>query len=212
MFEKGKLSFWDIGTYLTIGFFASLLFVLYCVHGFELSAPTYISKLKDFSATIAILTPILLLLIGMIIEPFANTFIKEIEKIKIFTPKKGRSIEKIVEIVDKKLPKSSLIDIRYRYCKSIVELKFPNSNHEIFLARFGFYRSLSFIFICILIANFFVKNLSCTLQLINIINLYFAYISLRRSQLYKSHMEYSVYINYLAVIDTDENNKCDKNA
>uniref|UniRef100_UPI001F34E96A hypothetical protein n=1 Tax=Shewanella algae TaxID=38313 RepID=UPI001F34E96A len=76
MFEKGKLSFWDIGTYLTIGFFASLLFVLYCVHGFELSAPTYISKLKDFSATIAILTPILLLLIGMIIEPFANTFIK----------------------------------------------------------------------------------------------------------------------------------------
>ncbi|BCV57427.1 hypothetical protein TUM17384_13720 [Shewanella algae] len=69
-------------------FFASLLFVQNCVHGFELSAPTYISKLKDFSATIAILTPILLLLIGMIIEPFANTFIKEIEKIKIFTLKK----------------------------------------------------------------------------------------------------------------------------
>ena len=206
MFEKGKLSFWDIGTYLTVGCFASFVAVFYLFYGFSFPFPNWAKNLKDFSGSLVIVVPIVFLLVGMIIEPIANWLVKYVEKLGWLKPREIRHKESLVNIVKKYLPNDEIESANvYRFCKAVVELKFENSNHDIFLARFGFYRSMCVLLALIFIVNFFVFKCNAINILFNALLGFFAYKFLKRSQVFKNHMEEAVYYNYLALaVSKDE--------
>ncbi|SVC56523.1 uncharacterized protein METZ01_LOCUS309377 [marine metagenome] len=206
MFEKGKLSFWDIGTYLTVGCFATLAAAFYLFYGLTIPFPYCAKNLKDFSGSLVIIVPIVFLLVGMFIEPIANWIAKNIEKLVWFKPRKIRNKEFLVNTIKNHLPDNEIDSANlYRYCKAVVELKFQNSNHDIFLARFGFYRSMSVLLTLIFIANWFVFKCDAINISVNVLLAFSAYQFLKRSQVFKNHMEEAVYYNYLAlVVSKDE--------
>ena len=206
MFEKGKLSFWDIGTYLTVGCFASFAAAFYIFYGLSIPFPTWAKSLKDFSGSLVIIVPVVFLLVGMFIEPIANWLVKYIEKLALFEPREIRNKESLVNTVKSHLPDDEIDSANlYRYCKAVVELKFPNSNHDIFLARFGFYRSMSVLLVLIFIVNCFVFKCDAINISVNVLIAVCAYQFLKRSQVFKNHMEEAVYYNYLAlVVSKDE--------
>jgi len=201
MFEKGKLSFWDIGTYLTVGCFVSFVAIFYLFYGLGTPFPTWTKDLKDFSGSLVILVPILFILVGMFIEPIANWLVKHIEKFSWLKPREIRNKESLVNTIKNHLPDDEIASVNlYRYCKAVVELKFQNSNHDIFLARFGFYRSMSVLLALIFTANWFVFKFDAINISVNILLAFSAYQFLKRSQVFKNHMEESVYYNYLALV------------
>lgn len=201
MFEKGKLSFWDIGTYLTVGCFASFAAAFYLFYGLSIPFPSWAKNLKDFSGSLVIVVPIVFLLVGMFIEPIANWVVKYIEKLAWFEPREIRNKEPLVNTVKSHLPDDEIDSANlYRYCKAVVELKFPNSNHDIFLARFGFYRSMSVLLALIFIVNWFVFKCDAINISVNVLLVFSAYQFLKRSQVFKNHMEEAVYYNYLALM------------
>lgn len=206
MFEKGKLSFWDIGTYLTVGCFASFAAAFYLFYGLSIPFPSWAKNLKDFSGSLVIVVPIVFLLVGMFIEPIANWLAKHIEKFAWFKPREIRNKESLVNTIKSHLPDDEINSANlYRYCKAVVELKFQNSNHDIFLARFGFYRSMSVLLALIFIANWFVFKCDAINISVNVLLAFSAYQFLKRSQVFKNHMEEAVYYNYLAlVVSKDE--------
>jgi hypothetical protein len=206
MLEKGKLSFWDIGTYLTVGCFASFAAAFYLYYGLSIPFSDWVKHLKDFSGSLVVIAPIVFLLVGMFIEPIANWLVKNVEKLQWFKPRKIRNKEALVDLVKSHLPRKEIDSANlYRYCKAVVDLKFPGSNHDIFLARFGFYRSMSVLLLLIFIVNFFYFKCDAISIFVNFSLAFLAYQFLRRSQVFKSHMEEAVYYNYLAlVVSKDE--------
>lgn len=208
MFEKGKLSFWDIGTYLTVGCFATLAAAFYLFYGLTIPFPYWAKNLKDFSGSLVIIVPIVFLLVGMFIEPIANWIAKNIEKLGWFKPRKIRNKEFLVNTIKNHLPDNEIDSANlYRYCKAVVELKFQNSNHDIFLARFGFYRSMSVLLTLIFIVNWFVFKCDAINISVNVLLAFSAYQFLKRSQVFKNHMEEAVYYNYLALVVSKDEQK-----
>ena len=205
MFEKGKLSLWDIGTYLTVGCFASFAAIFYIFYGLSIPFPYWAKSLKDFSGSLIIVVPLVFLLTGMLIEPIANWLVKYIEKCTWFKPKEMRNKESVENIIKSHLPLHDInsVDL-YMYCKAIVELKFQNSNHAIFLARFGFYRSMSVLLALLFFINWFVFKNDVINVTANFLLFIFAYLFLKRSQMFKSHMEEAVYYNCLALVVSKE--------
>ncbi|WP_417435748.1 hypothetical protein [Idiomarina abyssalis] len=200
MFEKGKLSFWDLGTYLTVGCFASFAGVFYMFYGLSIPFPSGAKNLKDFSGSLVIVVPIVFLLFGMFIEPIANWLVKHIEKLGWFKPREIRNKESLVNKIKNHLPDDDINSVNlYRYCKAVVELKCKNSNHDIFLARFGFYRSMSVLLALMFIINFFIFKCNAVNITVNFLLAFFAYQFLKRSQVFKNHMEEAIYYNYLAL-------------
>lgn len=208
MFEKGKLSFWDIGTYLTVGCFASFATAFYLFYGLSIPFPSWAKNLKDFSGILVIVVPIVFLLVGMFIEPIANWVAKNIEKLDWFKPREIRNKESLIKTIKSHLPDYEIDSAnRYRYCKAVVELKFQNSNHDIFLARFGFYRSMSVLLSLMFIVNWFVFKCEDFNISINFLLAFCAFQFLKRSQVFKNHMEEAVYYNYLALVVSKDEKK-----
>lgn len=204
MFEKGKLSFWDIGTYLTVGCFTSFTATFYIFYGLSIPFPDWAKNLKDFSGSLVIIVPIVFLLVGMFIEPIANWLVKHIERFAWFKPREIRNKESLVSAIKKHLPDNDITSTNlYRYCKAVVELKFQNSNHDIFLARFGFYRSMSVLLALLFVVNWFVFDSDLINIIVNALLGFSAYQFLKRSQVFKNHMEEAVYYNYLAILTSE---------
>lgn len=204
MFEKGKLSFWDIGTYLTVGCFTSFTAAFYIFYGLSIPFPDWAKNLKDFSGSLVIIVPIVFLLVGMFIEPIANWLVKHIERFAWFKPREIRNKESLVSAIKKHLPDNDITSTNlYRYCKAVVELKFQNSNHDIFLARFGFYRSMSVLLALLFVVNWFVFDCDLINIIVNALLGFSAYQFLKRSQVFKNHMEEAVYYNYLAILTSE---------
>lgn len=201
MLDNGKLTFWDVGTYLTIGLFFTIVSFLYSFFIININFSLWIKELKDFSGLLILLAPILFLFTGMFIEPIANWSAKIIEKkVKWLKPRESRNKVKLEGLVKSLLPNENIeIVNKYRYCKAIVDLKFPNSNHDIFLARFGFYRSLTFLMNSLFVLNVFLVSWSFTMFLVNFFIGFMSYQFLRRSQDFRNHMEDTIYYNYLAL-------------
>tara|TARA_R100000656_G_scaffold58224_1_gene45463 strand:- start:3969 stop:4610 length:642 start_codon:yes stop_codon:yes gene_type:complete len=204
MIEKGKLSFWDVGTYLMIGFLSSVCAVAYLFWGRSFDFSVYIELLKSISGVLIVILPIWFLLLGMFVEPIANIACKWLEKAPLLKPRKSHHQESVVRLISKLLPDEDIRkDNPYRFCKSVVELKCPNSNHEVFLARFGFYRSLGFIFFLSTFMSFIVLGFGCGSTFVAFVCAILGVVFLKRSQIFLNHMSDAVYFNYAALVYGD---------
>ncbi|MDV5357691.1 hypothetical protein [uncultured Kosakonia sp.] len=201
MLDNFKLTFWDLGTYLTVGFFSFTLILYYAISAFGFDLMFFLAECKDYSSVIVILLPIVFLFLGMLIEPFANYFSKKLEnKCGLFKPKENRNKAELDKLIEINLPNDNIKFVnKYRYCKAIVELKFPSSNHDLFLSRFGFYRSMSFVMAILFIANIIIGEWSFVFLTAEIFIGFLFYIFFKRSQVFRNHMEQAVYYNYLAL-------------
>ncbi|XQU07839.1 hypothetical protein P4544_14815 [Halomonas sp. LY9] len=90
MLEKMSFTLWDIGAYLIIGFYSTVVVLSYCFSIGYLTPEILLEESKNHSSLLIILTPIIFLSLGMMIEPIANWTTKQLEKINILKPMESR--------------------------------------------------------------------------------------------------------------------------
>lgn len=197
MVEKIKIGFWELFTYFSLGFILLMEIIVYQSLLNDDFKAMLLSLLEDNSVVVIGLFPIICFLLGMIFEPFANLFVKKIEKISFLKPRKSRGILGMNAVLSNYIP--SFIDEKqyFRYCKAMVEQVCPGSNVSTFLSRYGFYRGLSVIFLLSIIFLFFIDVSLCFIIINSFILVVSSYISIRRAQVFLGHMEYEVYFNFI---------------
>jgi hypothetical protein len=194
MFDNGKLSLWDVFNNLSIGL-ATLLIILFSVFFYvDFDHFKILELLSKFSPVLIIIMPVLLLLLGMLVDALSNRFHRT--QIKIFRINKrvSRDQMEVEAKVRKLLPDIITEKTMFRYCKAFVSQNCKNNNVEVFLARFGFYRNFSFI----LFMSSFVSYYAFCSMMFSIIIFFLSRVFMSRSSHFLSLLESEVYYNYLA--------------
>ncbi|HHI5006288.1 TPA: hypothetical protein ACP5TP_004781, partial [Vibrio parahaemolyticus] len=145
MFDNGKLSLWDIFNNLSIGL-ATLLISAYPISLYiDFDKVKTLELLSKFTTVLVITLPVLLLLLGMLIDALSNKFchIQDfIYRIEKRTPRDQPELKAKVRII---VPEIVSEKTMFRFCKAFVLQNCKNNNVDVFLARFGFYRNFSFV-------------------------------------------------------------------
>ncbi len=153
MIENIRVSLWDVFSFFLTGLLASCLVV-----GFLLAYGLW--PFTEFVETVAkvptaitlVAGPLVLTLLGMVIEPLANYFDKFILHWLLAWASKSKhkhSSEELLlaeEIKSKYLGSlNGRIENPYYICKEYVETKQLSTTFMVFLSRYGFYRNCAFL-------------------------------------------------------------------
>jgi len=155
MVEKIRVSLWDIFTFFATGLLAALVALALLIYRGGLGLKDVVQVAVTVPATIALVAvPIILTLIGMLIEPLANYFDRYLMRHVLKVTARRLLVATFEEsILKDEIRKSYLgslsgkLDNPFHLCKDYVEYKQLSTTFMVFLARFGFYRNCAFIFI-----------------------------------------------------------------
>lgn len=154
MIEKIRISLWDVFTFFMTGVFTVIAILLFFKMNGSIPKVSSIFEIsiKIPATYIIVVMPILLILLGLLIEPIANFFDRYFGKyvffwIKTKNKKQKPDEEKIEEYIKEKClgDLNMKIDNPFSLCKEFVETKQLSTTFMVFLARYGFYRNCSFI-------------------------------------------------------------------
>lgn len=154
MIEKIRLSLWDVFTFFMTGVFAVIAIFLFLKMNGSIPKINSIFEvlIKIPTAFIIVVMPILLILLGLLIEPFANFFDRYFGRYVFFWIKiKDKKCDEIT--IEEYIKEKCLGDLNmkvenpFSLCKEYVETKQLSTTFMVFLARYGFYRNCSFIII-----------------------------------------------------------------
>ncbi|ROS01147.1 hypothetical protein EDC56_1575 [Sinobacterium caligoides] len=149
MFDKIRLSLWDIFTFFLTGFLASALF---CTLFLVFDVFTF-AQLFDFirqlpSSIVLVAAPLLFTLLGMLIEPIANYFDKKIGRHLFgWAISKNSQRNHDEERLEQEIKNHYLGSLNgeiinpFSLCKEYVETKQLSTTFMVFLSRYGFYRN-----------------------------------------------------------------------
>lgn len=153
MVEKIRVSLWDIFTFFLTGLLATVLLGLFLTsYGMtDFSAISRAASEIPVAITV-VAAPLVLTLLGMLIEPFANYLDKYVLRYLLgwaSIPKQKHSAEEELlrkEICSKYLGSlNGQIKHPYAICKEYVETKQLSTTFMVFLSRYGFYRNCAFL-------------------------------------------------------------------
>ena len=204
MFEKIRVSIWEWFVYFLSGFLGLISIVVSFNLNGDINIYTYIDKVRGVDIFILIL---LLILIGKLIEPFANLFDKAIsylaKKCVFISAILGDSsnnkwmkeiTDQYVPLIKKKVPEEfSSDEFVFRWAKDFLIQQDLNSDGLIFLTRYGFYRSVAFILFSTGVV-YMVNNENFIVGLILIVA---SFVYRFRSGNFYVHLNQSVYNNFL---------------
>ncbi|WP_415892064.1 hypothetical protein ACMXYN_12255 [Neptuniibacter sp. PT8_73] len=229
MVENIKLSIWDVYTNFLVGLLVLIIssLFIYLSSFFDAHRESLQVIYGNLSLGTAVLLPFVLMLVGSIIDPFSNmycTFLKKISKYSFFAwlrVREHRDTTILKESAKKMI--SSNIEFKtdsdnrdtpnpYRICKAYVEQKGHTYNMQVFLARMGFYRNCSMIFLISGLVFFYVdfdivKLIFGTVSdclivsnvLVFLISVFLSISFFKRSLAFKGHLEYEVFYQYITL-------------
>jgi len=194
MIEKVKLGIWDYFVYLMVGGAAFLLIVVHCT----LKGSLTIEQIEKTPSGVAVLLLLFLfLLLGMLIEPVANLVFKIVTRWNDLGFKKwDDEIEKLEQEAKLYVPKGVWAEMIFLFAKNWVLNNGDPSEFNAFLSKYGFYRSIAFLFFL----NTFV---SLALYwgwiggIVGIINILFARLYAYRSSVFYRHMSLTIYSQFI---------------
>lgn len=207
MLEKSNFSVWDILVHMLTG----LSFIIFFTFLFPYSISDFLIKNKkeveSISTALTLTLPLILIWIGMIIEPIANIAYEKSQKIFFLKYKEARNTENVIKKINE--IKNGSIDSKllFRYCNAFAEQKIPTNNIQIYLARFGFYRNTSFISVVIATAIWTTDYTSLEKLFYTVGFAAFSLVFLLRANRFKQIQEYEVFFSYLAYITKEEDHK-----
>lgn len=169
MIEKIRISLWDIFTFFMTGVFALMAICIFLIATYRMPEN---KEVLDFlvklpTTYIIVVAPIVLTLLGLLIEPPANYLERYLGKFLFFWLRTDNSKRKNDEILMANYIKANgfgelngKIENPYNLCKEYVETKQLSTTFMVFLARYGFYRNCSFILLATGVA-YFVDDTTC---------------------------------------------------
>ena len=216
MIEKIRVTLWDLLTFFLSGFFVSIIIIFHLIVLENDMCISLIKLLKDIPTSYVLFTTLMsLTLTGMLIEPVANIVDKKIiapvlSKLKLVRSRNIREKEELKSTISKIL-KSEMdeeITNTYHFCKDYVEQKQLTTNFMVFLARFGFYRNVSFLCFVTGIFSLFIYEEIINSIIALFVWLIFTVIYKKRSEDFFSYQAPTLYRAFLADrYITKQNNK-----
>ncbi len=198
MIEKVKLGVWDYFAYLMTGATVLLIAVMHCV----LKGMVSLEQILEIPATTLVaLLLIALLLLGMLVEPIANLLYKLIEN----KPKKWRnelSLKKWDEQIKsmeseaRKYVPEGIQDTPFPFAKNWVLNNGYSLEFQAFLSKYGFYRSITFVFALNAIVSVVVHWMCWGLAGL-ILNALLAILFYYRASVFYRHISVSIYNQFI---------------
>ena len=198
MVEKVKLGIWDYFVYLMTGLAVLLIITMHCVLKGVL---TIEQVLKVPAAALVTLLVLSLLLLGMLVEPVANLLFKLIEnKPKQWRDKLGLKswdleIKKMESEAQKHAPRA-IQGTTFPFAKNWVLNNGDYSEFQAFLSKYGFYRSITFVFALNAIATIVIHWVLWGLAGL-ILNVVLASLFYYRASVFYRHMSVSIYNQFI---------------
>lgn len=205
MIEKIRISLWDVFTFFMTGVFAVIAILLFFkMNGSIPKIGSIFEILIKIPATyIVVVMPILLILLGLLIEPLANFFDRYFGKYVFFWIKTKNKQQKPDEVkVEEYIKEKCLGDLNmkiekpFSLCKEFVETKQLSTTFMVFLARYGFYRNCSFIVMSTGIFAFMEAN-GCAAVTWLIVSYFFSGLLKKRADEFYSYQATAVYNAFL---------------
>ncbi len=204
MIEKTKLSLWDFFVSALSGFAIMLSILIHCLIKGKIKLEEIFNSHPSLITVGSILT---FILAGLLLEPLANYITKLLttcpfKYAKLFRFKNWddeiKSFErKACEYVPEGIEGST-----YEYCKNWLLLNTIDNSYMPFLSKYGFYRSMFFIFllngICTLIIY---KCSSSKTVLISSSMFVMALVYLHRCGDFYRHMSATVYLQFISLFN-----------
>ena len=198
MIEKVKLGIWDYFVYLMTGATVLLIVVMHCV----LKGVVSLEQILETPAVALVaLLLIALLLLGMLVEPIANLLYKLVEN----KPKKWRNelglkkwdeqIKSMESEAQKYVPEA-IQGTPFPFAKNWVLNNGDYSEFQAFLSKYGFYRSISFVFALNAIATVVIHWVLWGLVGL-ILNVVLASLFCYRAAVFYRHMSVSIYNQFI---------------
>ncbi|WP_337239161.1 hypothetical protein [Proteus faecis] len=206
MIEKIRISLWDIFTFFMTGVFFVIIILGFITINNQLPQKEVIFDflIKLPATYILVVMPIILILLGLLIEPIANFFERYIGKYLFFWIKINEDKRKIdKETMEKYIKENGFGDLNnkienpFMICKEYVETKQLSTTFMVFLSRYGFYRNCSFIILLFGVVCFLTSSFSC----ISFLGLIVSYLSSgllkKRADEFYSYQATTVYSAFL---------------
>ncbi|MBJ2110320.1 hypothetical protein [Proteus terrae] len=206
MIEKIRISLWDIFTFFMTGVFFVIVILGFITINNQLPQKEVIFDflIKLPATYILVVMPIILILLGLLIEPIANFFERYIGKYLFFWIKINEDKRKIdKETMEKYIKENSFGDLNnkienpFMICKEYVETKQLSTTFMVFLSRYGFYRNCSFIILLFGVACFLISNFSCISFLGLIVSYFSSGLLKKRADEFYSYQATTVYSAFL---------------
>jgi hypothetical protein len=205
MIEKIRISLWDVFTFFMTGFFVLVCFsIVVPSSGLLVEPMLYFDKIGKLPTTfVIVVAPILLMLMGLLIEPVANYFERYFGNILYFWLNiKGDKEDENTAIMERYIKEEGLGDLSgkinkpYFLCKEYVETKQLSTTFMVFLARYGFYRN------CCLITlvsgvYYFANNSGLTAWVVLLSTYFFSALLKKRADEFYSYQAPAVYSAFL---------------
>jgi len=148
MVENMKLGIWDYFVYLMTGVALFLIIAAHCMLGNALT----IEQIMEVPAAVLVTSLVMaFLLLGMLIEPMANLLFKLVaSKPNTWRDKLGfKQWDRSIEGMEKEariLVPESMQSATFAFAKNWVLINGNSSEFQAFLSKYGFYRSIAFVF------------------------------------------------------------------
>lgn len=223
MIERIRISLWDVFAFFTSGCFAAICFAAFLFMQGSITDERIELASKLPTALVLVVTPIIMMISGMLIEPLANScerFILGPVIGLIFSPfnKNKDDVEtesgRLEKLIEEQLQVNLGDESPYHYCKDYLIMNGLADQFNVFLSRFGFYRNASFICLILGCASF--SLFSCSLEscITPIISWPLALIYRKRSNDFFSYLAPTEYRSFLAHSAQSRNapNKVQENA
>jgi len=197
MIETVKLHMWDFFAYILSGATVSIVVLGHLICR---GAISFNDIAKVPSAISVLIGSLLILIVGLLLEPIANLFFKLLrlsdKKESFAFTEWDNDIKKLEEEAVKYVPSNTFGT--YNYCKNTVLLYCGAGQFDSFLGKYGFYRNMVLIFIANVIISFVIYTFSWSGNFwAMIISMTLACSSWYRSKVFYRHMSVAIYTQFI---------------
>jgi len=205
MIEKTKLSLWDFFVMVLSGFAIVLSVLIHCLLKGVITWKLIFNSSSVLQVTASLL---IIILLGLLFEPLANYITKllttcpcKYKKLFCFKEwdKSNKALEKkATQNVPKEIKTST-----YQYCKNWVTQNTSDDSYMPYLAKYGFYRSISILLFVNSASIPFLYQIGwINMVIIMLVILAFASIYFYRSRVFYRHISVTIYSRFIASFET----------
>lgn len=203
MVEKTKLSLWDFFVSTLSGFAIVLSILAHCLIKGLLTLDNVFDSHPSLIAIAGLLT---IILAGLLLEPLANYITKLLttcpcKYTRLFRYKYwDDEIKSLEKKASEYIPKG-LEGSMYQYCKNWLLQNAIADSYMPFLAKYGFYRSMFFLFLMNGICIPFIYQISLETIIISSSIFVLALVYLHRGGDFHRHMSVTVYLQFISLFN-----------
>lgn len=210
MIKSFNLSLWELYTTFLTGVVSLIFFLIYTVEYMKVDFLAVIVSLKEQSFLLILILVPPTFAVGMIVEALSIIFeegiLKKLDNNLYKKPKSEFRLDKMKQYLQDKLPKGTPIE-PYFWCKDYLQQNDIDTPLMTFLGKFGFYRSVAFLFYLNTIIVLTLFGFGYFVIGLAMLSLLIGFLMTKRSIAFYHHTGKTAYTNYIVATESNAEKK-----